>query len=118
MYQCITNKISIIDGGGKAIWIRNIDELSKVVMVGRVHLSLFRSFVNLIISIKHYRVHAVDLLGWGRSTRNRYCGSDATKAQSYFVDSLESWREAMNIEKMTMLGHSFGGKHHSNHSDA
>ncbi|KAJ2959125.1 hypothetical protein NQZ79_g5397 [Umbelopsis isabellina] len=73
-------------GGGKAIWIRNIDELSK-----------------------HYRVHTVDLLGWGRSTRNRYCGSDATKAQSYFVDSLESWREAMNIKKMTLLGHSFGG---------
>ncbi|CAO3696282.1 unnamed protein product [Umbelopsis ramanniana] len=73
-------------GGGKGIWIRNIDELSK-----------------------HYTVHAIDLLGWGRSTRDRYCGNDAVKAQSYFVDSLESWRQAMGIEKMTLLGHSFGG---------
>ncbi|KAI9286330.1 Alpha/Beta hydrolase protein [Umbelopsis sp. AD052] len=73
-------------GGGKGIWIRNIDELSK-----------------------HYTVHAIDLLGWGRSTRDRYCGNDAVKAQSYFVDSLESWRQEMGIEKMTLLGHSFGG---------
>ncbi|KDN39751.1 alpha/beta-hydrolase [Tilletiaria anomala UBC 951] len=30
-------------------------------------------------------------------------------AESFFIDSLESWRQAMRIERMTIIGHSLGG---------
>jgi cardiolipin-specific phospholipase len=30
------------------------------------------------------------------------------EAESFFVDSLEEWREKMGLEKMTLIGHSLG----------
>ncbi|RUP50277.1 Alpha/Beta hydrolase protein [Jimgerdemannia flammicorona] len=79
--------ILLTGGGAKGIWVRNIDTLSTF-----------------------YRVHAIDLLGWGRSSRPRYClGEDPVKAQRWWVESLEAWRRAMGIEKFTLVGHSMGG---------
>ncbi|KAG9301678.1 hypothetical protein G9A89_016749 [Geosiphon pyriformis] len=59
---------------------------------------------------KNFQVHAIDLLGWGRSSRPKYnCGEDPKKAQEWWVESLEAWRIAMGIEKFTLVGHSMGG---------
>ncbi|RKP04145.1 hypothetical protein CXG81DRAFT_6140, partial [Caulochytrium protostelioides] len=66
-----------------------------------------------------WRVFAIDWLGMAGSSRtplpslgkDTACESeeslDATEA--YYVDSLEAWRERVGVERMTLLGHSFGG---------
>lgn len=32
-----------------------------------------------------------------------------TQAENFFLESLESWRQAQGIEVMTLIGHSLGG---------
>ncbi|KAJ9119000.1 hypothetical protein QFC24_005966 [Naganishia onofrii] len=63
--------------------------------------------------------YAVDWLGMGRSARvdpkELDAGKKATvkerveKAENFFLESLDSWREAQGIEVMTLIGHSLGG---------
>jgi cardiolipin-specific phospholipase len=74
---------------------------------------------------------AFDWLGTGRSTRPRWRwlpwqrwdlrgpgrwlpgaptpGERCARAEEFFVDSLERWRAVMGIERMCLVGHSFGG---------
>jgi pimeloyl-ACP methyl ester carboxylesterase len=52
-------------------------------------------------------VYAIDLLGFGKSSRPTF-SSDPFEIESQFVTFLEKWREAMHLEKMILLGHSFG----------
>jgi len=62
-------------------------------------------------------VYAVDWLGMGRSARIPFVVKSHRKdipgrvqeAESFFVDSLETWRKKMQLEKITLIGHSLGG---------
>ena len=62
-------------------------------------------------------VFAVDWLGMGRSARVPFTvkakrddvEARVKEAESFFVDSLEEWRQKMGLEKMTLVGHSLGG---------
>jgi cardiolipin-specific phospholipase len=61
-------------------------------------------------------VYALDWLGMGRSARVPFVvkakrddvKARVTEAESFFVDSLEEWREKMGLETMTLVGHSLG----------
>ena len=65
------------------------------------------------------RVYAVDWLGMGRSSRPTYprrsfwCWRGVQEVEdnqvAFFVDSLEEWRKAVGVERMHLLGHSWGG---------
>lgn len=62
-------------------------------------------------------VYAVDWLGMGRSARvpfnikshRKDIPGRVSEAETFFVNSLEEWRQKQGIEKMTLIGHSLGG---------
>jgi cardiolipin-specific phospholipase len=64
-----------------------------------------------------WRIYAIDWLGMGRSARVKFPLRRRDQsmldyidtAEHFFVDSLERWRQALNIERMTLAGHSLGG---------
>ncbi|XP_065674846.1 1-acylglycerol-3-phosphate O-acyltransferase ABHD5 [Hydra vulgaris] len=71
-------------GAGIGFWTLNLDELSK-----------------------HQKVYAFDLLGFGRSSRPSF-PADGAEAENFYVQSIEEWREKVNLKKFVLLGHSFG----------
>ena len=72
-------------GAGVAFWVMNLTHLAR-----------------------HQTVYAIDVLGFGRSSRPQF-PSDPAEAEKLFVDSLEDWRHEIGLEKFVLLGHSFGG---------
>lgn len=68
-----------------AFWMLNLDEFSA-----------------------HRPVYAIDLLGFGKSSRPSFA-EDPKEIEEQYVMFLEKWRESMNIPKMILLGHSLGG---------
>ncbi|XP_057666093.1 (Lyso)-N-acylphosphatidylethanolamine lipase-like isoform X1 [Diorhabda carinulata] len=70
---------------GLCFWILNFDELSK-----------------------NRPVYAIDLLGFGRSSRPKF-NSNSQEAEQQMVASIEEWRKQMQLERFILLGHSFGG---------
>ncbi|KAG7097179.1 hypothetical protein E1B28_004553 [Marasmius oreades] len=85
-------------GAGLGFFFRNFNTLAQ--WAGRRNTSVF----------------AVDWLGMGRSARLPFSISAPRKdtqarveeAESFFVESLEEWRQKMGLEKMTLVGHSLG----------
>lgn len=61
-------------------------------------------------------VYALDWLGMGRSARVPFqikakrddVESRVREAESFFIDSLEEWREKTGLSQMTLIGHSLG----------
>ncbi|XP_029160226.1 protein ABHD4 isoform X2 [Nylanderia fulva] len=72
-------------GAGVALWCLNLDALAS-----------------------QRPVYAIDLLGFGRSSRPVF-SSDAQKAEEQLIRSVEEWRREMQLEKFVLLGHSMGG---------
>nr|XP_046274406.1 1-acylglycerol-3-phosphate O-acyltransferase ABHD5-like [Scatophagus argus] len=72
-------------GGGVALWAQNLDTLSD-----------------------SGPVYALDLLGFGRSSRPEF-PTDPEGVEEQFVATLEEWRERVGLEEMVLLGHNLGG---------
>lgn len=73
-------------GSGLGLWATNIDELSN-----------------------HYTIYAIDLLGFGMSSRPKFKGKTPEDAKQFWIDSIEQWRNEMKLDKFYLLGHSLGG---------
>lgn len=52
--------------------------------------------------------HIIDWLGCGLSSRPKFDCKTTWDTESFFVESLEGWRKAMNIDKMVLCAHSLG----------
>jgi len=72
-------------GGGLALWTKNFEPLCK-----------------------DLPLYAIDILGFGRSSRPAFAG-DHKAAEQFWIDSLEAWRKKMGFSRMVLLGHSMGG---------
>lgn len=72
-------------GGGIALFALNFDELSK-----------------------NRTVYAIDLPGYGRSSRCKF-KSNPEEVEAQYVQSIENWRIKIGLNKFCLLGHSFGG---------
>ncbi|XP_063385665.1 (Lyso)-N-acylphosphatidylethanolamine lipase isoform X1 [Cydia fagiglandana] len=72
-------------GAGVALWCPNLDALAA-----------------------NRPVYAIDLLGFGRSSRPKF-STDADKVEAQWVESVEEWRREVNIRQFILLGHSLGG---------
>lgn len=72
-------------GGGTGLWVLNFGGLSS-----------------------NRALYTFDVLGFGQSSRPDF-SKKSEKSENQFVTSIEEWREALNLEKMILLGHSFGG---------
>ena len=56
-----------------------------------------------------YKVYCIDLLGMGLSSKLDFPCKDTQETIDYFVESIEKWREAMDIKEFDLGGLSFGG---------
>ena len=64
--------------------------------------------LNLTCVAAQRTVYAVDMLGFGRSSRVTF-SSDPAIAEMEFVESLEAWRQAVHLDTFILVGHCFGG---------
>ncbi len=58
---------------------------------------------------KANKVYVIDLPGMGLSSRPEFTLQGAEPVVEYFVSWIESWRETLNIDRLIIAGHSFGG---------
>jgi len=64
---------------------------------------------NIPTLVRHFTVYAIDLPGFGRSSRAPFHGDSARESEEYFITAIEGWRAAMGLDGFTLLGHSMGG---------
>ena len=74
-------------GGGSGVWTKSLDQLAT----------------------QCETLYALDMIGFARSTKCTDSAENLFEPEVWLVDSLEAWRNKMKIEKLTILGHSFGG---------
>jgi len=53
-------------------------------------------------------LYTFDLLGFGRSSRPKF-DNDPEVVEETFIQSIEQWRQELDLKKVILMGHSFGG---------
>lgn len=78
-------------------------------------LGLFIDNFDSLSSVPGIKIHAIDLLGFGLSSRPKFPNfksdtkEDIYKIEDWFIDAMEEWRIKRNINRFVLIGHSFGG---------
>ena len=79
-----------------------------LVMIHGFGAGLLQFYKNIDHLHSDRTLHALDLPGFGRSTRIPL-PLNPTHTENEYVASIETWRKAMGLDKFILLGHSFGG---------
>ncbi|XP_029927463.1 1-acylglycerol-3-phosphate O-acyltransferase ABHD5 isoform X2 [Myripristis murdjan] len=116
MLQCVDGSFSrqyVPISGGNLLWTLtfNTDGVK-----GKTPVVLLHGFGcgvglwahNLCALSQRRPVYALDLLGFGQSSRPLF-STDAQEAEEQFVESIEQWRAKVGLEAMILLGHNLGG---------
>ena len=83
-------------------------EETPLVMVHGFGTGLLQFYKNLDHLHTNRRLLALDLPGFGRSSRVTF-PKDPKGAEEQFVEMMEKWRQRMGVGKFVLLGHSLGG---------
>lgn len=78
-----------------------------VVMIHGFGAGFLQFYKNLDYLHSDRKLLAIDLPGFGRSTRISF-PQNATLAEKQFITSIESWRKIVGVERFILLGHSLG----------
>lgn len=57
---------------------------------------------------QYYTVYCIDLIGFGRSSRPNFSGTTPEEAENFFIEPLEKWIFAMDLDNIILMGHSLG----------
>jgi abhydrolase domain-containing protein 4 len=110
--RCFYVDLGSCVGRDDKIWTlhapNNTQEKTPLLLVHGLGAGIALWVLNLDTFAKNRPVYAIDMLGFGRSSRPEFA-EDALKAEKQFVKSIEEWRREMNLDKMIILGHSMGG---------
>ena len=85
---------------------QNITNLVMIHGYGGSGMVFYKMFKRLS---EDFHVYCIDLLGMGRSSRNDFNWETFEECDKYFTNSIEKWRKALKLDKINLLGHSFGG---------
>lgn len=103
------------------IYMENLDGYSifclKFVQEGKPPLVILHGYCGTSIIFykmfkhmsEHYSIYCLDLMGMGRSSRPNFTAKGREETELFFVIPIEVCRAKLGIEKMTLMGHSFGG---------
>lgn len=94
------------------------EEVPLVLMHGYMNAAAY--FYQNLVGLSSYfqTIHSLDMMGWGLSSRPKFQlrntdkednRDDISLTESFFVESLEAWRQHNKIPKMILAGHSMGG---------
>ncbi|KAG5321818.1 ABHD4 protein, partial [Acromyrmex heyeri] len=103
--------IGPVVGPADKIWTISLNEESPKIPIVLLHglgAGVALWCLNLDALASQRPVYAVDILGFGRSSRPVF-SNEAQKAEEQLVRSVEEWRREMQLENFVLLGHSMGG---------
>ena len=104
--------IGTVNGEECRIWTRKFGPEKSVkvplVMIHGMGAGVAMFALNFDSLAQERLVYAIDLPGFARSSRVNFSSSPAEIEEQY-VTCIDQWRRGVGLEKMNLLGHSFGG---------
>ncbi|XP_051171116.1 (Lyso)-N-acylphosphatidylethanolamine lipase isoform X2 [Leptopilina boulardi] len=103
--------IGPVVGPADKIWTISLNEESlatPIVLLHGLGAGVALWCLNLDTFAAQRPVYAIDVLGFGRSSRPVF-SNKAQEVEEQLVRSVEEWRREMQLDKFVLLGHSMGG---------